>query len=169
MPDLPRWRLLPDTANSLCQRHARPRDLPRALGAPEPLPCSGPSNNFGDVRDGREPARLLTAGAGRGRTGRIGSDRVLGLADIFSPISESAGTADAQGDGCSVAEDARLQAKLIDAERAAIAAADRDDEITDDAHRRIERELDLEDARNLQPIERATSDRLADPESEVKG
>jgi CPA1 family monovalent cation:H+ antiporter len=83
--------------------------------------------------------------------------------------SEYVGTADARGDGSSVAVDARLQARLIDAERAAIAAAYRDEEITDDARRRIERELDLEDARNLHALESATGDRLADPESEVEG
>ena len=83
--------------------------------------------------------------------------------------SEYVGTADERVDGSPVAQDARLQAKLIEAERAAIAAAYRADEITDDARRRIERELDLEDARNLHALESATGDRLADPESEVEG
>ena len=83
--------------------------------------------------------------------------------------SEYCGTADPRGDRSTVAEDARLQARLIDAERAAIAAAYRDDKITDDARRRIERELDLEDARNLHALESATGDRLADPESELEG
>jgi len=83
--------------------------------------------------------------------------------------TEYAGTADERVDGSPVAEDARLQAKLIEVERASIATAYRDNEITDDARRRIERELDLEDARNLHALESATGDRHADPESEVEG
>ncbi|MGI4878793.1 MAG: Na+/H+ antiporter [Janthinobacterium lividum] len=82
---------------------------------------------------------------------------------------EYAGTADDAVEGSPVAVDARLQAKLIEAERGAIAAVYRDEAITDDARRRIERELDLEDARNLHALESATGDRLADPESEVEG
>ncbi|UAJ10087.1 Na+/H+ antiporter [Glacieibacterium megasporae] len=82
---------------------------------------------------------------------------------------EYAGTADDAVEGSPVAVDARLQARLIEAERDAIAIAYRDDAITDDARRRIERELDLEDARNLHALESATGDRLADPESEVEG
>ncbi len=80
--------------------------------------------------------------------------------------AEYAGTADERIDGSPVAEDARLQARLIDTERAAIASAYGRREISDDARRRIERELDLEDARNLHALESATGDRLADPESE---
>jgi len=83
--------------------------------------------------------------------------------------AEFAGTADARIEGSPVADDAQLQAKLITAERAAIAAAYRNHEITDDARRRIERELDLEDARNLHALESATGDRLADPEAEIEG
>ncbi len=82
--------------------------------------------------------------------------------------SDYVDTAQEQGDGRSVAPYARLQAKLIEAERAAIAAAYRDNAITDEARRRIERELDLEDARNLHALESATGDRFADPESEVE-
>lgn len=82
--------------------------------------------------------------------------------------SEYCGTVDERVEGNLVAEDARLQAKLIEAERAAIAAAYRGNEITDDARRRIERELDLENARNLHALESATGDRLADPESEIE-
>lgn len=81
--------------------------------------------------------------------------------------SEYVGTADERVDGSPVAVDARLQAKLIEAERAAIAAAYRDNKITDEARRRIERELDLEDARNLHALESATGNRCADPKSEV--
>ena len=83
--------------------------------------------------------------------------------------AEYAGLADGRDGGGPVAKAARLQARLIVAERAAIAAAYRDNEITDDARRRIERELDLEDARNLHALESATGSRLADPESEVEG
>jgi CPA1 family monovalent cation:H+ antiporter len=81
--------------------------------------------------------------------------------------SEYVGTADERVDGSPVAVDARLQAKLIEAERAAIAAAYRDNKITDEARRRIERELDLEDARNLHALESATGNRCADPKTEV--
>ncbi len=83
--------------------------------------------------------------------------------------AEFAGTADMAGAVSPVAEDARLQARLIDAERRAIATAYRRSEITDDARRRIERELDLEDARNVHALESATGNRLADPESEAEG
>jgi len=83
--------------------------------------------------------------------------------------NEYAGTADTAVEGSPVAEDAELQARLITAERRAIAAAYRDNRITDDARRRIEREFDLEDARNLHALESATGNRLADPESEIEG
>ncbi len=83
--------------------------------------------------------------------------------------NEYAGTADTAVAGSPVAEDARIQAQLIEAERRAIAAFYRDDRITDDARRRIERELDLEDARNRHALESATGDRLADPESLIEG
>jgi CPA1 family monovalent cation:H+ antiporter len=81
--------------------------------------------------------------------------------------AEFAGTADPTLAVSSAADDARLQARLIDTERRAIAAAYRRAEITDDARRRIERELDLEDARNLHALESATGNRLADPEAEM--
>ena len=83
--------------------------------------------------------------------------------------AEFAGTADPTLAVSSAADDARLQARLIDTERRAIAAAYRRAEITDDARRRIERELDLEDARNLHALESATGNRLADPEAEIEG
>lgn len=83
--------------------------------------------------------------------------------------AEFAGTIDTAVDGSPVAEDARLQAQLIETERSAIAAAYRRSEITDDTRRRIEREFDLEDARNLHALESATGSRLADPESETEG
>ena len=81
--------------------------------------------------------------------------------------AEYAGTADEQVDGSPLAEDARLQAKLIEVERKSINLAYLHSEITDDARRRIERELDLEDARNLHALESATGSHLADPESEA--
>ena len=84
-------------------------------------------------------------------------------------LSEYQGTADDTVDGSPVAEDANVQARLIDAERRAIAAAYAADRITDDARRRIERELDLEDARNRHALESATGDRMADPEFETEG
>ena len=80
--------------------------------------------------------------------------------------TEYAGAADERIDGSPVAEDARIQAKLIEVERKSVNQAYLDGEITDDARRRIERELDLEDARNLHALESATGNRLADPESE---
>ena len=80
--------------------------------------------------------------------------------------NEFAGTADAAIAGNPAADDARLQARLIDAERAAIVAAYARHAITDEARRRIERELDLEDARNRHALESATGDPQADPEVE---
>ena len=78
---------------------------------------------------------------------------------------EFAGTADARVPGSPLADDATLQARLIVAERDAIAALYADGAIGDDARRRIERELDLEDARNRHELESATGDVLADPET----
>ncbi len=81
--------------------------------------------------------------------------------------AEYDGTANPDIEGSPVAEDARLQALLIEAERRRIADLYAEDRITDDARRRIERELDLEDARNRHALESATGDRMADPESET--
>ena len=81
--------------------------------------------------------------------------------------AEYDGTSNPDIEGSPVAEDARLQALLIDAERRRIAEMYAEDRITDDARRRIERELDLEDARNRHALESATGDRMADPESET--
>ncbi|QXQ08289.1 Na+/H+ antiporter [Sphingosinicellaceae bacterium] len=83
-------------------------------------------------------------------------------------LAEYRGTADDTIDGSPVAEDANVQARLINAERRAVAGAYARDAITDDARRRIERELDLEDARNRHALESATGDRMADPESETE-
>jgi hypothetical protein len=46
-----------------------------------------------------------------------------------------------------VAEASRLQLQLIDVERASIARAYANNRLTDEARRRIERELDLDEAR----------------------
>jgi CPA1 family monovalent cation:H+ antiporter len=56
-------------------------------------------------------------------------------------------TADTSIDGAPVADAARVQLQLVAAERASIAAQYAAGKITDEARRRIERELDLEDAR----------------------
>ena len=82
---------------------------------------------------------------------------------------EYAGTADSRIVGSPVADDARLQALLVTAERRKIAELYAAGAITDDARRRIERELDLEDARNRHALESATGDQLADPEVEAGG
>ena len=79
-----------------------------------------------------------------------------------------AGTAYAANVQSPVAEDAYLQAKLIDAERRKVAELYADSRITDDARRRIERELDLEDARNRHAYESATGDVMADPVAEAQ-
>jgi CPA1 family monovalent cation:H+ antiporter len=79
-----------------------------------------------------------------------------------------AGTGDAANVQSPVAEDAYLQAKLIDAERRKVAELYADSRITDDARRRIERELDLEDARNRHAYESATGDVMADPVAEAQ-
>ena len=81
--------------------------------------------------------------------------------------AEFDGTASASVGGNPVAEDAELQGLLIEAERHRIGELYAEGRITDDARRRIERELDLENARNLHALESATGDRLADPESET--
>ncbi|KAB7646317.1 Na+/H+ antiporter [Polymorphobacter fuscus] len=82
-------------------------------------------------------------------------------------LAEYVGTAEAQAKGSTVATDARLQARLIHAERRCIARLYAERRITDDARRRVERELDLEDARNRHALESATGNRLADPEIEA--
>jgi CPA1 family monovalent cation:H+ antiporter len=65
-----------------------------------------------------------------------------------------------------VAEDSALQSRLILAERLRIAEIYRSGQMTDEARRRVERELDLEDARNRHALESATGDSLADPQVE---
>ena len=56
-------------------------------------------------------------------------------------------TADESNEDDPVAEASRLQLDLIDVERGSIARAYADNRLTDEARRRIERELDLEEAR----------------------
>ncbi|HEY0418140.1 MAG TPA: Na+/H+ antiporter [Acetobacteraceae bacterium] len=77
-----------------------------------------------------------------------------------------AGTADEHVPGSPVADSARLEIQLIEAERRRIAELYGRAAITDDARRRIERELDLEDARIRHAAESATGDQLgADPDT----
>lgn len=82
-------------------------------------------------------------------------------------LAELRGTEDENYDGSPVADDAALQAQLIEAERKRIGELYDEGAIVDDARRRIERELDLEDARNRHALESATGDVLADPETET--
>jgi Na+/H+ antiporter len=77
---------------------------------------------------------------------------------------EFAGIADAAVNGNPAAEDAELQDSLIKAERRKIGELYDLGELTDEARRRVERELDLEEVRNRHALESATGDRLADPE-----
>jgi CPA1 family monovalent cation:H+ antiporter len=60
------------------------------------------------------------------------------------------------------ADDATLQARLIEAERRKVGELYMKGEITDEARRRIERELDLEDARNRHAFESATGENLTE-------
>ncbi len=77
------------------------------------------------------------------------------------------GTASLRVDGSPVADDAMIQLQLNDAERAQITALYLSGAITDEARRRIERELDLEEARIRHAAESATGDEgAADPETE---
>ena len=55
-------------------------------------------------------------------------------------------TGDAAYDGAPAEDSARIQVQLIAAERASIAAQFAAGKLTDEARRRIERELDLEDS-----------------------
>jgi monovalent cation/hydrogen antiporter len=73
-------------------------------------------------------------------------------------------TADDAVPGSPVPDVAALQLQLIEAERRALAQLYARDTITDEARRRIERELDLEDARTRHAAESATGDDVrADP------
>ena len=78
-------------------------------------------------------------------------------------LSGYLGTADESIVVSPIADDALLQAHLIDAERRMIGQLYLKSEITDEARRRIERELDLEDARNRHALESATGEDLSDP------
>ena len=78
-----------------------------------------------------------------------------------------AGTASSRVPGSPVAANAVVQVQLNDAERAEIAALHRSGAITDEARRRIERELDLDDARIRHAAESATGHAgAADPEAQ---
>ncbi len=70
--------------------------------------------------------------------------------------AQFAGTADEQVPGNPVADDAVLELKLVEAERLALARLYAHDRIADEARRRVERELDLEDARVRHAAESAT-------------
>lgn len=77
------------------------------------------------------------------------------------------GAASLRVDGNPVADNAMVQLQLNDAERAQITALYLSGAITDEARRRIERELDLEEARIHHAAESATGDEgAADPETE---
>jgi CPA1 family monovalent cation:H+ antiporter len=76
-----------------------------------------------------------------------------------------AATADEAFPGSPAAEEAMLQLQLVEAERAHIARLYADAAIDDDARRRIERELDLEDARVHHAAESARG--LSDEEQGV--
>ena len=77
------------------------------------------------------------------------------------------GTASLRVEGNPVADNAMVQLQLNDAERAQITALYLSGVITDEARRRIERELDLEEARIRHAAESATGDEgAADPETE---
>ncbi len=78
--------------------------------------------------------------------------------------AQFAGTADEAVPGSPVADGAALEVQLLEAERDRIARLYAEGAITDEARRRIERELDLEDARVRHATESATGDALeADP------
>jgi CPA1 family monovalent cation:H+ antiporter len=62
-------------------------------------------------------------------------------------LTDFAETGDASIDGAPVVDAAGIQLQLVAAERASIAAQYAAEKLTDEARRRIERELDLEDAR----------------------
>ena len=82
-------------------------------------------------------------------------------------LAELSTTADPRNPAMPVAEHAELQARLVLAERRRIGELYDHGRIGDDARRRIERELDLEEARNRHALESATGDVLADPEVEA--
>ncbi len=81
-------------------------------------------------------------------------------------LDEYRGAADATVAANPVVDDARLQTRLIEAERQRIAELYDAGTLSDEARRRIERELDLEDARNRHASESASGNRDADPANE---
>lgn len=79
-------------------------------------------------------------------------------------LTELAGTADERVSGSPVVDSAVIQLQLIDTERSALAGRYAEGALTDEARRRIERELDLEDARVRHAAESAVGDWInADP------
>jgi CPA1 family monovalent cation:H+ antiporter len=78
-------------------------------------------------------------------------------------------TGDDSINGAPAADTAVLQSKLVEAEREAIAKAYRAGQLTDDARRRIERELDLEDARLHHAAQSATGSSIEDIADEESG
>jgi NhaP-type Na+/H+ or K+/H+ antiporter len=78
-------------------------------------------------------------------------------------------TGDDSINGAPAADTAVLQAKLVEAERASIAQTFRAGRLTDDARRRIERELDLEDARLHHAAQSATGSTIEDIADEESG
>ena len=81
-------------------------------------------------------------------------------------LAEYQGAADTTVPRNPVTDDAEIQTGLIAAERERIAAVFCAGDLSDEARRRIERELDLEHARNLHAAESAAGDALADPANE---
>ncbi len=80
-------------------------------------------------------------------------------------LAEFMGIADATVPGNPAVDDALLQEQLIAAERRQILAIHAAGGLSDEARRRIEREFDLEEARNCHALESASGDLLADPET----
>ena len=78
-------------------------------------------------------------------------------------------TGDDSINGAPAADTAVLQSKLVEAERGAIARVYRAGKLTDDARRRIERELDLEDARLHHAAQSATGSSIEDIADEESG
>lgn len=81
-------------------------------------------------------------------------------------LAEYRGAADTSVARNPVTDDAEIQTRLIAAERERIAAVFCAGDLSDEARRRIERELDLEHARNLHAAESAAGDAQADPANE---
>ncbi|MBV9654875.1 MAG: Na+/H+ antiporter [Acetobacteraceae bacterium] len=101
--------------------------------------------------------------------GEVSEDAVTALRSLhLDRRAQFAGTVDDAIPGSPLAREAALQMQLLAAERSALARLYAADGVTDEARRRIERELDLEDARIRHVVESATGHWIAaDPESEA--